>query len=678
MIQAQNITKGFGERTLFEGLTWRVDQGVRYGLVGPNGVGKTTLLRILCGELAADEGTVVQPKGTRIGYLPQEVDPFVEGSVVEVVLDGVPGWRDAHAQLAALHLQMAEDPAWAASDVAMTQLARATEAYDLLGGDALEARARTALGGLGFRNEAMEAPAARLSGGWQMRAALARLLAMEPDILLLDEPTNHLDFETLAWFEDVLDHYPGAVVAVSHDRYFLDRVPDRIAELRADGIREYLGGYERWIEGRDARVEQQKAEQRRVDRKRAHLESFVERFRAKASKARQAQSRIKQLARLEHVAVDEEQGRIQLVFPKVGRVPSEVMASEHVVKRYGDTQVYDDLSLVVWRKQRIALVGPNGAGKSTLLRILAGATDIQGGTVRRAAGVRIEYFAQHQLETLDARLSVYEEARRAAADTSVTMVRSVLGALSFSGDSVDKRVNVLSGGEKARLALAKMILRAPEVLLLDEPTNHLDLLSREVLEQALAEFGGTVVLVSHDRWFVNAVATHVLEVEPGGRTTLYAGDYDAWLYHKSGGDPALVEKLLRGEDPRDLSGASGPSKGDMSVAAIAAPRDDAEPAARDDDKARRRQQAERRNQLYRLAKPLRSQIAAFEAEIEKGEARLAILEVAQADPSLYADGEAVRKVLEEHGRLRLQVNAALAGWEAATVELEAVESEAAG
>ncbi len=668
MIHVQNIEKHFGPQPLFSGLSWHIKRGLRYGLVGPNGAGKTTLLRILIGEQSCDGGAVVKARGVTIGYLAQEVDPFTLGTVEQSVLEGVPGYGDARRRVAAVQQRMADDHAYGESDAGLRDLSRAIDRFEVLGGEQLLDRAREALGGLGFDAQQMSAPSASLSGGWLMRAALARLLVMQPDVLLLDEPTNHLDLEALSWFESFLDGYPGSVVAVSHDRFFLDRMPDRIVELSRRGVHEYVGGYEDYLVGREQRLSQLVAEKARVDRKRAHLERFVERFRAKATKAKQAQSRLKQLAKLESIEVESDAASINFSFQPAGRTSRVVLEAEDVHKTWdgdeGPVPVYTGLNLRIERGSKVALVGPNGAGKSTLLKVLAGVTDIQRGAVRAGSNVRIEYFAQHQLEALDKRLSVYQEAARAAGEDTVTMVRNVLGAMLFQGQSVEKRVSVLSGGERARLALAKMVLRAPSCLLLDEPTNHLDLLSREVLEDALGRFDGTAVLVSHDRYFINAVATHVLEVMPGGQTTLYEGDYDAYLYRKSGGDPKVIEALLRGETV-----AEGPEDGAGSEAV------ESDATSRAAAKARKRQEAERRNALSKRTKPLKARLTQLEAEIAKAEARLAEIQAAQLDPTLYEDGDRVRALSEEHGRLSAHVDASMGKWEQLAMRIEAIEEE---
>ncbi len=661
MIQIQGISKAFGPQRLFEGLHWHIRARRRYGLVGPNGAGKTTLLRILCGELQADAGAVLRARHVTVGYLPQDVEHLGEGTIIEAALQGVPGYAAARDTLFAVHERMSHEPAWAATPDALAELDRTLTRFEALGGDDLEVRARAVLGGLGFARETLDTPVLRLSGGWRMRVALGRLLVMRPDVLLLDEPTNHLDFESLAWFESFLDTYEGAVVAVSHDRYFLGRVPTHIAELTRKGIFEYTGGYEEFLEGRTARHEQLEAAKVKIDKQRAHLQSFVERFRAKASKAKQAQSRMKMLARLESVEFDDVAGgTIGFRFPEPARTAKEVLTLRSVRKAWGEKVIYESLDLTIYRGDRIALVGPNGAGKSTLLKILAGVTDIQGGEVRLGSGVIRDHYAQHQLESLDPSSSVYEEARRAAADHTVPMIRKILGAMCFSGQTVEKRVAVLSGGERARLALARMILRAPNVLLLDEPTNHLDLVSREVLEDALSAFAGTVIIVSHDRYFINAVATQVLEVEPGGKVTQFLGDYDAYLYRKGGGDPDVIERLVHGE--------AQPTREPSKPA-------DTQSLTREADKQQKRADAERRNEMGRKVKPLRERLTQLEQDIAKDEARLAEIALLQGNPELYADGEAVRKLLMEHAELRARVDVAMAKWEELALRIEGIEEE---
>lgn len=671
MLQLQNLSKSYGPQALFEGIHWQILPRRRYGLVGPNGAGKTTLLRILNGEIQADGGAVQKPKSMRIGYLPQDVEDIGHGPVLQVVLHSMPGWTAAKAKLDEVHHRMAMDHDWAGSDEALDLLDKAMIGFELSGGDDLETRAKTVLGGLGFTRQNLTVDVASLSGGWRMRVALGKLLVQAPDVLMLDEPTNHLDLESLAWFEDFLEAYEGAVVAVSHDRYFLNRIPTHVVELTKKGVHEYPGGYDDFIEGRIARLEQQQSAKAQVDRQRAHLQAFVDRFRSKASKAKQAQSRLKMLARLENIDIDVPGGQqIGLKFAEPARTAKEVLRLDHVQKSWGDNVVYRDCTMTIWRGDKVALVGPNGAGKSTLLKILAGVTDIQGGNVFLGSGVVRDYYAQHQLEQLDGSSTAYEEARRSASDRTVPMVRSVLGGLGFSGQSVEKRVSVLSGGEKARVALAKMVLRAPNVLLLDEPTNHLDLTTREVLEQSLTAFEGTVVIVSHDRYFINAVADKILEVQPGGQTTLFIGDYDAYLYHKAGGDPKEVERLMAGGVP-DRPAA-------QAQAGVAVPLGDVKAETRDQEKARKRDEAQRRQEVSKRTRDLRQRIEQLEAQIGTGETRLKEIELLQANPAFYADSDLVRLILLEQAAKRSEVDQAMADWEALALRIEAIEEQVMG
>ena len=668
MITLQNVARQFGPQRLFEGLSWLIRPGVRYGLVGPNGAGKSTLLQMIAGKQPCDAGSIVSPRGVRVGYLVQEIGELPGESALEAVLLGIDGWTAARTELQALQRRMADDGEFAASAQALRQLGVATERFEVAGGEGLVDEAARMLGGLGFHQTMIDGPPNSLSGGWRMRVALARLLLARYDVLLLDEPTNHLDLEALNWFEGFLESYAGSAVIVSHDRAFLDRVPDVIAELSRKGIVESQGGWEDYLQAREQRQEQQNAAANRVERRRAHLQSFVDRFRAKASKAAQAQSRLKQLARLESVELDGPQARIGFRFPPAGRTGKEILSLRGVSKRYGANEVYRAIDVTIWRGMRVALVGPNGAGKSTLLKMLAGVIEPSSGERVVGHQVRIEHYAQHQLESLDAGSMVLTEAQRAAGDETASRVRDTLGALLFRGRAVEKKVAVLSGGEKARLALARMVLRAPNTLLLDEPTNHLDLLSREVLEDALAAYEGTVVLVSHDRAFINAVATHVLEVLPGGRLSWFEGDYDAYLYRKSGGDPKVVEAILRGQDPDavyagrgdDATGGGGPAS-----------------ETRDEQKARKRAEAEARAAVAQRVKPLQQRVAALEAEIASGEARLQEIAHLHLDPTLYDDSDRVRALSEEQGRVQRQVEEAMEKWAELSQRVEGLLEEIA-
>jgi ATP-binding cassette subfamily F protein 3 len=651
VIQVEEVSKGYGGQTVFRDVSWPIAGRERIGLVGPNGAGKTTLCRILAGVEEPDHGRVTRPRGTSIGYLPQEVaGSGVEGSVLTEVLSGFDDvWR--------LEREM-EDVAAALGGKSPTGEPSAVESltrrygelqhrFEALGGYRLEAEGRAILGGLGFRADQMTRPLAEFSGGWRMRAALGRLLLLRPSVLLLDEPTNHLDLESLAWLEDFLAGYDGTVVVVSHDRYFLNRMVTSIAELGASGLTLYPTDYDGYLIEREARRELLEAQARNQAKRVAEIERFIERFRYKASKARQVQSRVKMLERTERVEVAEGPRRIRFSFPEPPRTGRRVATLSRVRKAYGANVVYAGVDLEVERGERVALVGVNGAGKSTLLRILAGVLDFDAGERTLGAHVAVHYYAQHQLDVLDSTATVLEEVERVAPEAARTRLRTLLGAFLLSGDAVDKKVAVLSGGEKARLALAKMLVRPAAFLCLDEPTNHLDLASREVLEDALAEFPGTIVFISHDRYFINRIATRVLEVADGVLTS-YPGNYDDY-----------VEATSRSAE------APAPEP-----APVSRRRDDTSPAsarpAADGGRSRRERPATG-------VKTLRRRLEEIERQIHALEERLREFAEVLSDPELYKDGDRVRTVAIERKSAEEQVAWLMREWEELSVELSAHE-----
>jgi ATP-binding cassette subfamily F protein 3 len=530
VIQLDGISKGFGGQVLFRDLTWRIPDRERIGLVGPNGAGKTTLCRILAGVDEPDTGQVSRPRGVTVGYLAQEAAGHAVGSVLAEALSGF-------ETVWALEREM-EDVArtleTAPSEALTERYGELQHRFEALGGYRLETQARAILSGLGFRPDQLTHPLETFSGGWRMRAALARLLLLAPSLLLLDEPTNHLDLASLAWLEDFLTGYDGTVVVVSHDRYFLNRMVTSIADLTPDGLVVYPGDYDAFLVEREARRELLEARARNQAKRIAEVERFIERFRYKATKARQVQSRIKMLDKVERIEVPGARRQVHFAFPEPPRTGRRVATLAGIHKAYGDNVVYAGIDLAVERGERLALVGDNGAGKSTLLKILAGVLPFDRGERTLGSHVAVHYYAQHQLDALDPARTVLEELEAVASESTHTRLRTILGAFLFSGDSVDKQVAVLSGGEKARLALARMLVRPAALLCMDEPTNHLDLASREVLESALAGFPGTIVFISHDRYFINRIATVVVEVARGVLTA-YPGSYDDFLDAKERG-----------------------------------------------------------------------------------------------------------------------------------------------
>jgi ATP-binding cassette subfamily F protein 3 len=635
MLRLDDIKRQIGARVLFESLSWVIPGRARLGLVGPNGAGKTTLLRIVCGREVPDAGCVQGPTSLVVGYLPQEVETVAGASVLEVVLSGAESVARLEGRLGELERELAElDPDDARAGELTRRYGDLRSRFEALGGDRIEARARAILCGLGVTEASHDRPPATLSGGWRMRVVLARLLLGAPDLLLLDEPTNHLDLEALDWLERFLADFDGAFVVVSHDRYFLNRVVEGVVELERGRLSTYTGSYDDYVAASEqARLGQDKAAREQA-RERARVERFIERFRYKASKARQVQSRVRALEKVERIESSTDAKTIRFRFPEAPRSGDVVARLDRVSKHFGPTRVYDGLSLVLRRGERVALVGPNGAGKSTLLKLLAGAIEPDGGAIELGQGVLRHYYAQHQLDALDPRRTVLEELEAAAPPDERPRLRSLAGCFLFVGEDVDKRVEVLSGGEKARLALARMLLEPANLLLLDEPTNHLDLRSREVLEEALEPYTGTLVFISHDRYFINRVANRVAEVGGGG-LELYDGGFDEWTAWREARQTA---------EPQPAEARAG------------------EPNVRREEK---RREAEERNRLYRERKAVEERLRPIEDEVERLERRVAELQLAQADPQVYSDPERARDVARERTELEARLGRLYEAWEAA-------------
>jgi ATP-binding cassette subfamily F protein 3 len=534
MLQLSGVSKRYGSQVVLDDVSWSVPIGARVGLTGPNGAGKSTILRILAGEVEPDRGTVAMPRGARVGYLPQHV---LGATGITVRAHALAAFAELHALEArraelehALATVPPTDPEYA---TVLDRYTAVCEEWDHRGRYDTESEAEAVLLGLGFRTADLDRDCGELSGGWQMRVALAQLLLRRPDFLLLDEPTNYLDLEARNWLEGFLAAYPGTLIMVAHDRYFLDVTVDRIAEVLHGRVIDYPMTYSRYLEEREARLELARAayENQRAEIER--IEAFVHRFRYQASKAALVQSRLKQLERMERLLPpDGHERTLKIRLPEAARGGRVVLALERGDKRYGDVVVYDGVDLLVERGQRIALVGPNGAGKTTLLKMLAGVLPLDGGERRVGHNVALGYFAQDHAEMLDPARTALEEVMGAASVESAPHVRALLGAFLFSGEAVDKRVGVLSGGERSRLALAKLLVEPANCLLLDEPTNHLDLTAKEVLLEALLAYRGTLVIVAHDRYLLDRLPTQVIEVG-GGQAVRYIGNYEDYLRAKA-------------------------------------------------------------------------------------------------------------------------------------------------
>jgi len=638
MVHLDGIRRHFGPQMLFEDLSWMVSPLARVGLVGPNGAGKTTLLRILAGTDQPDGGVVRKPDSLRIGFLPQEVETVGDGSVLAIALGGLGELKDMEIQLEDLEGKMASlDPEDPALEKATSAYGELRERFEILGGDRAEARAVAILTGLGVAQTSFHRSVRLLSGGWRMRVALARLLLGEPDLLLLDEPTNHLDLEALGWLEGFLDSYQGAYVVVSHDRYFLNRMVRGIAELDHGRLTVFHGNYDEYLVTKESQEAAREKAARHREKEVARVERFIERFRYKASKARQVQSRIRTLDRVTPLEAPARRSRgIRFGFPKAPRSGDIVIRAERVSKSFGEKVVFTGMDLLLRRGDRVALVGPNGVGKSTLLKLLGGVLNPDGGNLEIGHKVVIKYYAQHLLEALDPAMTVLESVEKVAGPAERLRLRKLLGGFLFSGDDAEKKVEVLSGGEKARLALARLLLEPANLLLLDEPTNHLDLRSREVLEEALNEHEGTMVLVTHDRYFINRVASSIAEVG-NGRVELFHGDYDSFL-------------------ERERQRRAPSEKGEE-------PLPDEKKRGRTRRREVKRADAEERNRRYKERRAAQVELEPIEAKIAILEERVKQLTKLQTDPEIYQDEDKAAEIGREKAGAEERLRELYAQWE---------------
>ncbi|MCC7177518.1 MAG: ABC-F family ATP-binding cassette domain-containing protein [Acidobacteria bacterium] len=529
MISLANINKQYGRQLVFVDASFQLNPGEKVGLVGPNGAGKTTLFRMIVGEEVPDEGEVTVPKKVTIGYFRQDVEEMSGRSVLDEAIAGSGRLGDLHHELEALQQAM-EDPARLDEmDKVLARFGEVQEEYEHLGGYTLEAQAREVLHGLGLADDQIDGDVGALSGGWKMRVALARVLLGKPDVLLMDEPTNHLDIESIIWLEQFLKSLPGALLMTSHDREFMNRIVTKIAEIDNGEITAYSGNYDFYERERAIREANQQAAFARQQAMLAKEQRFIDRFRTHAAKAAQVQSRIKALDKIEKIELPKKRQVVKFQFRTPPRSGDQVAVIEDLRKRYGPRVIYDGLNLTVRRGERWAVMGKNGAGKTTLLKMLAGALEPDGGEVRLGASLKMGYFAQQSLDLLDPDLTILEQLQKDFPHDGIGVLRTLAGAFQFSGDDVDKKIRALSGGEKSRLAMARMLYDPPNFLVLDEPTNHLDLATKEMLVEALKDFEGTMVFVSHDRMFLRGLGSRVLEL--GGKSgdsrepLVYPGSY---------------------------------------------------------------------------------------------------------------------------------------------------------
>ncbi|WP_431202926.1 ABC-F family ATP-binding cassette domain-containing protein [Bradyrhizobium betae] len=538
MIRLDNVSKQAGHQILFIEASAALNKGEKIGLVGPNGAGKTTLFRMIAGEELPDEGQVSTDRGITIGYFNQDVGEMSGRSAVAEVMDGAGPVSAVAAELHALETAMADPDKADQMDEIIARYGEVQHAFEELDGYALDGRAREALSGLGFSQEMMDGDVGKLSGGWKMRVALARILLMRPDVMLLDEPSNHLDLESLIWLEKFLHDYEGTLLMTSHDREFINRVISKVIEIDSGSLTTYTGDYEFYEQQRAQNEKQQQAQFERQQAMLAKEIKFIERFKARASHAAQVQSRVKKLDKIERVEPPRRRQTVAFDFPPAPRSGEDVVALKSVYKGYGSKRIYDGLDFMIRRRERWAVMGVNGAGKSTLLKLIAGASDPDQGTVAVGGSVKMGYFAQHAMDLLDGEQTVFESLEYAFPTAGQGSLRALAGCFGFSGDDVEKRCRVLSGGEKARLVMAKMLFDPPNFLVLDEPTNHLDLATKEMLIAALADFEGTMLFVSHDRHFLATLSNRVLELTPDG-IHQFGGGYTEYVARTGQEAPGL-------------------------------------------------------------------------------------------------------------------------------------------
>jgi ATP-binding cassette subfamily F protein 3 len=648
VLTASNLGITFGARRLFKDVTLELRPGRRIALVGGNGAGKTTLIGMLMGEIEPDEGAVHRPSDLRIGYLPQDLADDPQGTVLEEAMAGDERMQGARSRLADLEKKLTES---AGDDPKLIQAYSDAQAhFGQLGGYSAEADAHRVLSGLGFKGTDGDKPLSELSGGWRMRAALARLLVAKPDVLILDEPTNHLDVDSVAWLERQLAAWPSALLFVSHDRDFIDAVAERVVELSGGTTNEYIGGFAEFVVGREERIAAIEASAANQARKVAQVEKFVERFRYKATKARQVQSRIKTLEKLDRIAVPTREAiKAKFAFPEPQRSSRIVVEIHDVTAGYDGVAIVSNVNLVVERGTKVAFIGPNGAGKTTLVKMMLGELEPLAGSVTIGNNVDVATFAQHQTEVLVESRSPFEEIQATMGDLGMRNSRTILGSFGFSGDAADRRIGELSGGERTRLALAKTMIHPVNLLVLDEPTNHLDLPSCDLLEDALQAYPGTVILVTHDRHLIRNVAEVLVEVRDG-KVKVHDEVDERLLMPGENIIPAKLSTSTTGKTKKSTKNTNARSASSK--------------------KQEKRGEAEQRNQQHQNTKALRIELRKVEKTWEKAEHKVANLQAQLADPAVYDDSERVKTLAQDLDKAKDNAAELSARWEDLASKLE--------
>lgn len=655
MLSINHLDVRFGEKHLFKDISQRVHAGDRIGLIGVNGAGKSTLLKIMAGVAACDDGVITKSKHFTVGYLPQESSALVsENTLYQEAESAFDEILTLQQEADFLHDQLAEmtdheSELFAAMVERQGELQHQLEGHDIY---TIRARVEKVLLGLGFKQTDMDAPVTSFSGGWVMRLMLAKMLLVSPSLLLLDEPTNHLDLESLTWVEEFFRTCPGAMVVISHDRTFLDKITKTTWELSIGRLSVYKGNYSYYVK---EKAERRIIEKGAYDNQQAKIKQtmrFVERFRAKSTKAKQVQSRVKQLDKIDMIELSDDEQQIRFTFPPAPPSGRDVLQIEGLTKSYQGRQVFRDVNLQLQRGDKVAVVGVNGAGKSTLIKIIGGQLDYDAGEIKLGHNVQLSYFGQHQAQELSPTLTALETMALSGADLTITRTRSLLGAFLFRGEEVDKKVAVLSGGEKSRLALARMIAKPANLMLLDEPTNHLDISSQEVLQEAMAQYDGCIIVVSHNRYFLDSFVNKVLEVKDG-RVALYEGNITEYLRKT---DLENSEKKIAVAQTQPLADGSGVEN------------------SRESKKERRQQEALERKERSRKLAPWKKKAEEAEKQIAVLEGRKEELETLMADPELYYDEQAWARTSTEYDQCKSHLERWYGQWEEAQAEIEDIEA----